>query len=58
MLHQPNLTIETVIEQLTRLQEESRQLSNRSTLEPYELTRLMDLNTKIVRILNFMSGEL
>lgn len=58
MLHQPNLTIETVIDQLTRLQEESRQLSNRSTLEPYELTRLMDVNDKIAKILTFMTTEL
>ena len=54
----PALSLDTVIDMIKGVQEESHQLSQRSTLEPYELERLMELNNKILRILTFMAGEL
>lgn len=56
--HTPLPDLQTVIDTLTRLQAEVHQLSNRSTLEPYELERLGELNHKIHKILQFVADFL
>ena len=56
--HTPSASIDTAINTLKRMQDKAHELSNRSTLQPYELEQLQQLNTQIHKILTFIEGEL
>lgn len=56
--HTPSASIDTAINALKRMQDRVHELSNRSTLQPYELEELQQLNTQIHKILIAIEGEL
>lgn len=56
--HKSLPSIESAIEKLNLLQQEAHQLSQRSTLEPYELERLQQLHCQIHNILQFVADFL